>query len=72
MKKARSFRLAIIVPWILASIFLFTPLNGQDLSQPIVYSVPGMDKVEVRPNLIYKRDGRDEMKMDIYIPAGLI
>ena len=69
--KALPLRSAIIASWILASIFFLPPLNGQDLSRPIVYSVPGMDKVDDRPNIVYKRDGRDEMKMDIYIPPGL-
>jgi tetratricopeptide (TPR) repeat protein len=65
------FKSALIALWIIASIFLFPPLSGQDFSRPIVYSVPGMDKVDVRPNLIYRRDGQDEMKMDIYVPPSL-
>jgi hypothetical protein len=60
--------MAFLMP---ACVFLAPGLYGQDFSQPIVYSVPGMDKVEVRPDIIYKRDGQDEMKMDIYIAPGL-
>jgi acetyl esterase/lipase len=55
----------------LALGFLFLPLHGQDFSKPIVYSVPGMDKAEVHSDLVYRREGGDEMKMDIYLPAGL-
>lgn len=44
---------------------------GQDFSRPIVYSVPGMDKADVRPDIIYKTDGGAKLKMDIAIPAGL-
>jgi len=69
----KAFRIlfAFIAFSIVASVFLVQGLYSQDLSRPIVYSVPGMDKVDVHPDLIYKRDGRDEMKMDIYIPPGL-
>jgi acetyl esterase/lipase len=56
---------------LLASFFSLMGLYGQDLSQPIVYSVPGMDKVDVRPGIVYKREGPNEQKMDIYIPPGL-
>lgn len=55
----------------LACIFPGPELRGQDLSRPMVYSVLGMDRVDVRPDVVYKRDGPDEMKMDIYIPPGL-
>lgn len=44
---------------------------GQDLSKPIVYSVPGMDKADVRRDIVYKQDAGAELKMDIAIPAGL-
>jgi acetyl esterase/lipase len=45
--------------------------NAQDLPGKVVYSVPGMDKAEVRKNLVYKKDGLDELKMDIYLPPNL-
>jgi acetyl esterase/lipase len=51
--------------------FLIPPIIGQDLTRTIVYSVPGMDDVRVRPNNVYKRDNGEEMKMDFYIPPGL-
>jgi acetyl esterase/lipase len=56
---------------LLASFFSLAELYGQDLSRPIVYSVPGMDKADVRPGIVYKREGPDELKMDIYIPPNL-
>lgn len=37
----------------------------------IVYAVPGMDKVTVRSNLVYKRTDTKELKADVYQPAGL-
>lgn len=39
---------------------------------PLVYSVPGMDKVEVREDVVYKTmetpEGRLALKMDVYLP----
>ncbi len=41
---------------------------------PTVYSVPGMDKVQVRPGIVYKTvdgtQGKTELKLDWYAPAG--
>lgn len=36
----------------------------------IVYSVPGMARVRVAKNLIYKRVQGEELKMDVYSPRG--
>jgi acetyl esterase/lipase len=36
----------------------------------IVLSVPGMNDVHVRKNVVYKRAGTDELKMDVYTPAS--
>jgi acetyl esterase/lipase len=40
--------------------------------KPVVLSVPGMETVEVRRDLVYRRlpDGT-ELKMDVYLPPGL-
>jgi hypothetical protein len=62
---------SLIILWIILFSSMIPLLNGQGLPGPIVYSVPGMDKVEVHPNLVYKKDGASEMKMDIYTPPGL-
>ncbi len=43
---------------------------GQDLSKPMVYAVPGMEKAVVHSDLVYRRDGETELKMDIYEPRG--
>ena len=56
---------------ILAVFSLVLPLHAQNLPGEIVYTVPGMDKAEARTNLVYKRDGSDEIKMDIYMPPNL-
>jgi acetyl esterase/lipase len=45
--------------------------SAQGLPGAIVYSVPGMDKAEVRANIVYKKDGASELKMDIYMPPNL-
>jgi acetyl esterase/lipase len=41
---------------------------------PVVYSVPGMDKVQVRRDIVYKsvdtEKGKLELKFDLYLPAG--
>jgi acetyl esterase/lipase len=37
----------------------------------IVYSVPGIGRIKVRNDLIYKRINGEELKMDVYSPAGL-
>jgi acetyl esterase/lipase len=45
--------------------------NAQGMPGAIVYSVPGMDKAEVRTNIVYKKDGTNEMKLDVYMPPNL-
>lgn len=38
--------------------------------KPVVYTVPGMDKVEVRRDLVYRTEGAQQMKADVYLPPG--
>jgi acetyl esterase/lipase len=38
------------------------------VNRPVVYQVEGMDRVRVRKDLVYKRDGAVELKMDISTP----
>jgi acetyl esterase/lipase len=38
---------------------------------PVVYRVPGMDKVVVRRNHVYKTAGKTPLELDVYMPAGL-
>jgi acetyl esterase/lipase len=40
-------------------------------SKQLVYAIPGMDKVMVRGNRVYKRADTEELKADVYQPAGL-
>jgi acetyl esterase/lipase len=61
---------ALVVLWI-AIVSFIQPIEAQSLPGGIVYSVPGMNQVEVRRNLVYKKDGPDEIKLDIYIPPNL-
>lgn len=37
----------------------------------IVYSVPGMDRVHVLRDRVYARPEGQELKLDVYVPAGL-
>ena len=41
------------------------------VNKPVVYSVPGMDQVQVRKDLVYKRTDDPNVRMDIYTPPGL-
>lgn len=41
------------------------------VSKPVVYSVPGMDQVQVRKDLVYKQTDDPNVRMDIYTPPGL-
>ncbi|HKF42035.1 MAG TPA: alpha/beta hydrolase [Thermoanaerobaculia bacterium] len=41
------------------------------VNRPVVYSVEGMDRVRVRKDLVYKKDGGTELKMDISTPEAL-
>ena len=38
--------------------------------RPVVYKVPGMDRVSVRRDIVYK-SGDPRLKMDVYAPPGL-
>lgn len=71
MKNSHLSATDFIVFWLAASVFLIARAAAQDLSKPIVYSVPGMDKVETRLDIVYRRDGTAEMKADVYMPPGL-
>jgi hypothetical protein len=59
----------LAVLWILMNMVSLA--NAQGMPGAIVYSVPGMDKAEVRANIVYKKDGANEMKLDVYIPPNL-
>jgi len=56
--KISPFKPGFVVLPIVASLFPLAGVHGQDLSRPMVYSVPGMDQVDVRADVVYKREGR--------------
>lgn len=56
-----------IVFLLILSVLITPAIYGQNL----VYSVPGMDKVKVHPDIVYKQDTHGERKLDIYTPPGL-
>ncbi|HEY0781397.1 MAG TPA: alpha/beta hydrolase [Thermoanaerobaculia bacterium] len=41
------------------------------VNKPVVYTVPGMDQVQVKKDLVYKPSEDPAMKMDVYEPPGL-
>jgi acetyl esterase/lipase len=41
---------------------------AERVNKPLVYQVEGMDRVRVRKDLVYKKDGAVELKMDISTP----
>jgi len=41
------------------------------VNRPVVYTVPGMDRVAVRKDLVYKQTDDPNMRMDVYTPPGL-
>jgi acetyl esterase/lipase len=41
---------------------------AERVSKPVVYQVEGMDRVRVRKDLVYKKDGAVELKLDIATP----
>jgi dienelactone hydrolase len=43
----------------------------RDFSRPLVYRVDGMRDTRVRRDVVYKRDGAAELRMNIYAPARL-
>jgi acetyl esterase/lipase len=58
---------------VLLFIFIISVLPAQDIQQimkmPVVYQVPGMDKVQLHKDITYKKMAEKELKMDIYVPA---
>ncbi len=38
-------------------------------AQELVYQVPGMDKVSIRKDIVYKKTDSGELKLDLYYPA---
>jgi acetyl esterase/lipase len=41
------------------------------VARPVVYTVPGMDRVEVRTDLAYRTPADEECRADVYLPEGL-
>ena len=56
-------------------IFLFLGtgyISGQKISErPVLFKLPGMEKVKVNKNLIYKNGWDGKLAMDVYSPPGL-
>ena len=55
-----------------------TPSEAERLAQfqaaadrPVVLTIPGMDRLSIRRDIIYKRDGATSLAMDVYTPPSL-
>ena len=44
------------------------PSLAEIVRMPVIYTLPGMDEVRVRSNIVYKRVGNEELMMDVYSP----
>jgi hypothetical protein len=62
------FRLSSRIAFLFILSVLITPVV---YGQGLVYSVPGMEKVKVHPDIVYKQDTYGERNLDIYTPSGL-
>lgn len=45
-------------------------MHEELLRQPLVYSIPGMDEVEIRRDLTYRATEQADLTMDVYLPLG--
>jgi acetyl esterase/lipase len=76
--KTRTSASALVCAFVVSTCLAQQPTGGlQDppwikefAHKRIVYSVPGMARVKVAKNLVYKRVAGEELKMDVYSPPG--
>lgn len=76
--KTRMSASAVVCAFVVSTCLAQQPTGGlQDppwikefAHKRIVYSVPGMARVKVAKNLVYKRVAGEELKMDVYSPPG--
>ena len=76
--KTRTSAGALVCAFVVSTCLAQQPTGGlQDppwikefAHKRIVYSVPGMARVKVAKNLVYKRVAGEELKMDVYSPPG--
>jgi acetyl esterase/lipase len=47
------------------------PTLEQLIRLPMVFKVPGIERVDQRADLVYRRVGDEELEMDVYAPPGL-
>lgn len=74
MTHRTKFRPGTVFAWttLAAALIPATAAAQQDiLTKPIVYSVPGMERVQAKTDVTYKRDDGTDLKMDIYGPPSL-
>lgn len=53
-----------------AIIFIHTSFAQDVLVRPLVYQIPGMNKVQVKENIEFKKVNDTSLKLDIYYPPG--
>ncbi len=62
-------RLALVM--VTASLIAAACFGQAMLKMPVVYTVPGMDSVEVTRGIVYRTDGGVSLQMDVYRPPNL-
>ncbi|MDQ3805702.1 MAG: hypothetical protein M3416_17970 [Acidobacteriota bacterium] len=55
-----------------ALAFFNAPASAQQsqLARPVVLTLPGMEKAEVRRDVVYKTEGGQQFKLDLYLPPN--
>lgn len=74
MQFARLFsaRAGIFVLILLIATTVGEYATAQSVTErPVVYQLPGMDKVIVKKDIIYKTDGEAKLKVDVYYPPNI-
>jgi len=74
MQSMRSFSavVAFFVSILLIATTVADYATAQSVTErPVVYQLPGMDKVVVKKDIIYKTDGEAKLKVDVYYPPNI-
>lgn len=57
---------------LLSFILSQNTVKAQDISQmEVVYSLPNMDKVDIKKGVVYKKSGERELTIDLYYPPSI-
>jgi len=74
MQSVRSFsaiqRIFVLILLSATTVVEYAPAQSVT-ERPVVYQLPGMDKVVVKKDIIYKTDGEAKLKVDVYYPPNI-